>query len=161
MKLRKEVQTRDKEFQSFIDTEYQQVQLKAQSSADKVLALESRLAQALKDLDESLARESNQDQSRTFLDELKRRQQELMIKDSEIDSLKRLVKELRETVEQSDQTKELSELKRQHTFTVKEKEMKDVMIGQLKKELEKNLVQIMRMQEKEAQLGAVIQSLTM
>ncbi len=52
-----------------------------------------------------------------------------MIKDSEIDSLKRLVKELRETVEQSDQTKELSELKRQHTFTVKEKEMKDVMIG--------------------------------
>lgn len=79
-----------------------------------------------------------------------------MIKDSEIDSLKRLVKELRETVEQSDQTKELSELKRQHTFTVKEKEMKDVMIGQLKKELEKNLVQIMGMQEKEAQLGAVI-----
>jgi hypothetical protein len=34
--------------------------------------------------------------------------------------------------------------------------MKDIMIEQLKKELEKNLIQIMTMQEKEAQLGAVI-----
>lgn len=38
----------------------------------------------------------------------------------------------------------------------KEKEMKDVMIEQLKRELEKNLEQIVACKEKEAQLGQVI-----
>ncbi len=83
-----------------------------------------------------------------------------MVRDSEIEGLKRLIKDLRETVEQNDQTKELSEVKKQQAFTLKEKEMKDVMIEQLKKELEKNLIQIMNMQEKEAQMGAVIQNMS-
>ncbi len=63
-----------------------------------------------------------------------------MVRDSEIEGLKRLIKDLKETVEQNDQTKELSEVKKQQAFTLKEKEMKDVMIEQLKKELEKNLI---------------------
>ena len=83
-----------------------------------------------------------------------------MVRDSEIEGLKRLIKDLKETVEQNDQTKELSEVKKQQAFTLKEKEMKDVMIEQLKKELEKNLIQIMNMQEKEAQMGAVIQNMS-
>lgn len=83
-----------------------------------------------------------------------------MVRDSEIEGLKRLIKDLRETVEQNDQTKELSEVKKQQAFTLKEKEMKDIMIEQLKKELEKNLIQIMNMQEKEAQMGAVIQNMS-
>ena len=83
-----------------------------------------------------------------------------MVRDSEIEGLKRLIKDLKETVEQNDQTKELSEVKKQQAFTLKEKEMKDIMIEQLKKELEKNLIQIMNMQEKEAQMGAVIQNMS-
>lgn len=140
MKLRKDLQTRDKEFQEFFDTDYKQLQIKAQQATDKVSLLEAKLAKSQKDLEDTLVRESNQDQTKTFVDELKKRQQELMVKDSEIEGLKKLIRDLKETVEQNDQTKELSEIKKQHTFTLKEKEMKDIMIEQLKKELEKNLI---------------------
>ena len=41
-------------------------------------------------------------------------------------------------------------MKKQHSFTTKEKAMKDMMIEQLKKELERNVEQIVLAKEKEA-----------
>lgn len=61
----------------------------------------------------------------------------MLIKEAEIDSLKKYVKELRETIEGVDASNELQELKKQYSFSKKEKDMKDVTIDQLKKELEK------------------------
>lgn len=84
-----------------------------------------------------------------------------MIKDSEIEGLKKILKELRETIEQNDTSKELQELKKQNQFLGKEKDMKDLMIDQLKKEMEKQIKMFMEAKEKEAQLAKVIQTLTM
>jgi len=84
----------------------------------------------------------------------------LMVKDAEIESLKKNLKELKATIEENDAGKEISELKKQYTFTKKEKEMKDIMIEQLKRELEKNLTFVMEAKEKEYQMTSTISTLT-
>lgn len=83
-----------------------------------------------------------------------------MIKDAEIESLKKNLKELKETIEENDTGKEIQDLKKQYSFTKKEKEMKDIMIDQLKRELEKNITIVMEAKEKESQMAATINTLT-
>lgn len=61
----------------------------------------------------------------------------VMVREAEIESLKKYVKELRETIDKEDLSKDLQEMKKSYSFAIKEKEMKDIMIGQLKHELEK------------------------
>jgi hypothetical protein len=51
-----------------------------------------------------------------------------MVKDAEIDSLKKYLKDLKATVDNDDTSSELQELKKQYSFSKKEKEMKDIMI---------------------------------
>jgi hypothetical protein len=86
--------------------------------------LEAKVSRLQKELDET----NNQEQAKTLVDELKKKNQLVMVKDAEIDSLKNLIKELRATIDQNDNQKEMQELKKQHTFAVKEKEMKDIMV---------------------------------
>lgn len=95
-----------------------------------------------------------------MVEELRKKSQLVMIKEAEIESLKVMNKELRATVEQNDMSKELQDVKKQLQFAGKEKEMKDIMIDQLKKEIEKNMVQLVESKEKEAQMAAVINALT-
>ena len=83
-----------------------------------------------------------------------------MIKDAEIDSLKKSIKELKETIDQNDMGKEIQELKKQYNFAKKEKEMKDIMIEQLKKEIEKNLAQLMEAKEQEAKMASTINQMS-
>ena len=83
-----------------------------------------------------------------------------MVKESEVEGLKKIIKELRETIDQNDSSKELQELKKQVQFLGKEKDMKDLIIESLKKEMENKLQMLVQAQDKEASLAKVIQSLT-
>lgn len=93
-------------------------------------------------------------------EELRKKAQLLLVRETEVETLRGMVKELKETVEGNDASRELQDMKKQLQFAGTEKAMKEVMIEQLKKEVERNLLQVMEAKEKEAQMAAVINALT-
>lgn len=63
-----------------------------------------------------------------LIEEVKKKSQLLLVREAEIDSLKVMLKELKATMSQDQSSEEIQELKKQQSFTFKEKAMKDLMI---------------------------------
>lgn len=158
--MKADLAQRDKEIQDFFDSDYKSLQVKHDASEERCRAFQLTITKLQSELQEAQMAGASEQAVRPLIDEVKKKSQLLLVRDSEIESLKQMVRELKATVEQDESSKELQELKKREQFLQKEKSMKDLMIDQMKKELEKNIEHLMVSKEKEAQMAAVINALT-
>ena len=114
------------------------------------------------DLAEMLPQSNKTPSSQAVLeDEAKRQAQLLLVKEAEIDSLRKQIKQYKETLDNEDMSKEVSELAKKLAFSDKEKEVKDMTIAGLRNQITEKEDQLKKAQEKEKNFEDTVAKLTM